>query len=181
MKRAIRTVFLSFAMVVGGGTFLMSTCLMAQPGPPGKPEPALQHAPKLTAAAIQIENPDTPDDLVIPEDFRVSMYENVVSQVTGTKKFQHVYRSGDRAATGVPDLVILHLIPQAFKEGSQKQREVTTISGFTSIKVKVQFTSRDGKVLFEKDLNGRVRFFGENLRVTYDLAKKVANVVNDTF
>jgi len=47
--------------------------------------------------------------------------------------------------------------------------------------MKVQFTSRDGKVLLEKDLEGKVRFFGENLRATYDIAKKVATVVNDTF
>jgi hypothetical protein len=45
----------------------------------------------------------------------------------------------------------------------------------------VQFTSRDGKVLLEKDLEGKVRFFGENLRATYDLAKKVAATINASF
>ena len=63
--------------------------------------------------------------------------------------------------------------PEAFKPGSQKEREVTTVAGATSIKVKVQFTSREGKVLLEKDVEGKVRFYGENLRATYDLAKKV--------
>jgi hypothetical protein len=119
--------------------------------------------------------------LLVPEAFRVSTYENVIREVAKTNKFQHVYRSGDRTAADVPDLVILHMIPHAFKEGSQKQREVTTVAGSTSIKMKVQFTSRDGKVLLEKDLEGKVRFFGENLRATYDIAKKVAAVVNDTF
>src|SRR5208282_3817516 len=105
----------------------------------------------------------------------------VILQVIKTKKFQHVYRSGDRTAADAPDLVILHLIPQAFVQGSQKKREVTTVSGSTSIKMKVQFTSRDGKVLLERDLEGTVLFFGENLRATYDIAKKVATLVNDTF
>ena len=119
--------------------------------------------------------------MLIPEDTRISLYENVILQLIKTNKFQHVYRSGDRNAANEPDLVILRLIPQAFKGGSQKQREVTTISGATSIKVKAQFSSRDGKILLEKDLEGKVRFYGENLRATYDLAKKVGTIVNNTF
>jgi hypothetical protein len=136
---------------------------------------------KLTASAIQLERSDPPEDLLIPEDTRVATYENVILQLTKTQKFQHVYRSGDRTAASVPDLVILRVIPQAFKAGSQKQREVTTVSGATSMKVKIQFVSRDGKVLREKIVEGKVRFYGENLRATYDLAKKVAAVVNETF
>ena len=135
----------------------------------------------MIASAIQIQRIDPPEDLLVPEDFRISTYENVILQVTKTKKFQHVYRSGDSSAANAPDLVILDMIPQAFKEGSQKQREVTTVSGATSIKMKVQFTSSDGKVLVDKDLQGRVRFFGENLRATYDLSKKVASVVKESF
>ena len=182
MKALTRAAFLHiFSIAVGGAALLMAASLLAQPSPPGKSGPAPQQAQKLTASAIQIERPDPPENLLVPEDFRVSTYENVILQVAKTKKFQHVYRSGDRTAANVPDLVILHLIPQAFKKGSQKQREVTTISGSTSIKMKVQFTSRDGKILREKDLEGKVRFYGENLRATYDLAKKVATVVNDTF
>jgi hypothetical protein len=169
MKPLTRTALLSiFAIVAGGAALLMAGSLQAQPQ-------------KLSASAIQVERADPPEDLLVPEDFRVSAYENVILQLEKTKKFQHVYRSGDRTAASVPDLVILHLIPQAFKEGSQKQREVTTVKGASSIKVKVQFTSRDGKVLLEKDLEGKVRFYGENLRATYDLAKKVAAVVNDNF
>ena len=109
------------------------------------------------------------------------MYENVILELNKTKKFQHIYRSGDRTAADAPDLVILHLIPEGFKAGSQKEREVTTVAGATSIKVKVQFTSRDGKILLEKDVVGKVRFYGENLRATFDLAKKVATIVNQSF
>jgi len=175
MNPLARTAFLSiFSIAAGGAALLLAASLVAQPRPSGKTQ-------KLTASAIQIERTDPPEDLLVPEAFRVSTYENVIREVTKTNKFQHVYRSGDRTAADVPDLVILHMIPQAFKEGSQKKREVTTVAGSTSIEMKVQFTSRDGKVLLEKDLEGKVRFFGENLRATYDIAKKVAAVVNDTF
>ena len=170
-----------FSFAVGSAAMLMAASLLAQPGPAGMPGPAPQQTQKLTASAIQLERIVPPEDLLIPEDTRVSMYENVILQLIKTKKFQHVYRSGDRTAADAPDLVILHLIPEAFKPGSQKEREVTTVAGATSIKVKVQFTSREGKVLLEKDVEGKVRFYGENLRATYDLAKKVATVVNESF
>jgi hypothetical protein len=164
-----------FSFAASGAALLMGASLLAQPGP------AAQQTQKLTASAIQVERIVPPEDLLIPEDTRVSMYENVILQLIKTKKFQHVYRSGDRNAADAADLVILHMIPEAFKPGSQKEREVITVAGATSIKVKVQFTSREGKVLLEKDVVGKVRFYGENLRATYDLAKKVSALVNESF
>jgi hypothetical protein len=182
MKPRSRASLLSmFSFAARGAALLIGASLLAQPGPAGRPGPAPQQTQKLSASAIQLERIVPPEDLLIPEDTRVSMYENVILQLIKTKKFQHVYRSGDRAAADAPDLVVLHLIPEAFKKGSQKEREVTTVAGATSIKVKVQFTSREGKVLVEKDVEGKVRFYGENLRATYDLAKKVAALVNKSF
>jgi len=179
LSRALILFILSFAV---SGVFLPTGApLLALPGPAGTPGSIPQQTQKLSASAIQLERPIPPADLLIPEDTRVSMYENVILQLIKTKKFQHVYRSGDRTAADAPDLVVLHLIPEAFKPGSQKEREVITIAGATSIKVKVQFTSREDKVLLEKDVVGKVRFYGENLRATYDLAKKVAALVNESF
>ncbi len=178
-SRALLPFIFSFA--VSGASLLTGASLLALPGPAGTPGSGPQQAQKLSASAIQLERVVPPEDLRIPEDTRVSMYENVILQLNKTKKFHNVYRSGDRTAADAADLVILHLIPEAFKPGSQKEREVTTLAGATSIQVKVQFTSREGKVLLEKDVVGKVRFYGENLRATYDLAKKVAAVVNDSF
>jgi hypothetical protein len=176
MKLPMRVPILSvFSFAAGGVALLMTASLLAQPGP------APQQTEKLTASAIQLDRIVPPEGLLIPEDTRVSMYENVILQLIKTKKFQHVYRSGDRTAADAPDLVVLHLIPEAFKPGSQKEREVITVAGATSIRVKVRFTSHEGKVLLEKDIAGKVRFYGENLRATYDLAKKVAAVVNESF
>jgi hypothetical protein len=170
-----------FSFAVCGAALLMGIFPLAQPGAAGKTGPADQQTQKLTASSIQLERIVPPEDLLIPEDTRVSMYENVILQLIKTKKFQHVYRSGDRTAADAPDLVVLHLIPEAFKPGSQKEREVITVAGATSIRVKVQFTSLEDKVLLEKDVVGKVRFYGENMRATYDLAKKVAALVNESF
>ncbi len=182
MKTHSRALLMSlYSLAASGVALLIGASPLAQPGPAARPEPVPQQTQKLTASAVQLERIVTPEDLLIPEDTRVSMYENVILQLIKTKKFQHVYRSGDRTAADAPDLVILHLLPEAFKKGSQKEREVITVAGATSIKVKVQFTSREGKVLLEKDVEGKVRFYGENLRATYDLAKKVSGLVNESF
>jgi hypothetical protein len=182
MRPLVRSAILSiFLFAAGGVTLLMSACVWAQPHPAGMAGADSQPSQKLTASAIQVERIAAPADFLLPEDTSVSMYENLVLQLVKTRKFQHVYRSGDRSAADVPDLVILHLIPEAYKQGSQKEREVTTVAGATSIKVKVEFTSREGKVLLDKEVEGKVRFYGENLCATYDLAKKVATLVNQTF
>jgi hypothetical protein len=176
MKLINRATILSTLSLALSGALLLAVSLSAKPAPQA---PAA--GGKLTASAIEIDRMGPGEGLVIPEDFRISTYENVIAQVTKTKKFQHVYREGDKRAADAADLVIVKFMPQAYTAGSQKQREVTTVKGATSIKVKVQFTSRDGKLLLEKDLEGKVRFFGENLRATYDLAKKVAATINESF
>jgi len=39
--------------------------------------------------------------------------------------------------------------------------------------------ARDGRVLLDQHLTGRVRFFGENLGATHDLAKRIAKLLNE--
>lgn len=55
------------------------------------------------------------------------------------------------------------------------------MAGATSITVHCQFTDNQGKVLLERDINGKVRFFGGNLKATYDFAKKATTVHVKTF
>ena len=84
MNPLARTAFLSiFSIAAGGAALLLAASLVAQPRPSGKTQ-------KLTASAIQIERTDPPEDLLVPEAFRVSTYENVIREVTKTNKFQHV-------------------------------------------------------------------------------------------
>ena len=137
-------------------------------------------AQKFSASSIQIQ-PMDPGDVPIPPEFGVAIYENLIVQIQKTGKFQHVYRSGDKDANGAPDLVTLRTTAQSFRKGSQKKREVTTIAGSSSIMLKIQLTDHTGQTLVDRDVEGKVRFFGENLRATYDFSKKVATIVRDTF
>lgn len=139
-------------------------------------------APPLVskASAIQVLMIQS-DEIKLPAEFQVSLYEDLIHQLEKNGGFQQVYRDSDKRAANVADIIVLHSSVRGFKKGSEMARQVTTVTGKTSIDVHCQFTDKDGKVLLEQDLNGKVRFFGANLRATYDFAKKAAKLAHDNF
>jgi hypothetical protein len=156
-------------------SILIAGSLLAQPRPVDTGT-----GQKLSSSSIQIQ-PVDPGDVPLPAEFSVAVYENLITQIGKTGKFQHVYRSGDKDAANAPDLVTLRMTAQSFKKGSQKKREVTTVAGSSSIILKVHITDHTGQTLVDRDVQGKVRFFGGNLNVTYDFSKKVAAIVRDQF
>lgn len=140
-----------------------------------KPKPV-----KIKASAIQVDMIHS-DEIKLPAEFQVSMYEDLIRQLGKKGGFAHVYREGDRNAASAPDLVILRSNVTGFKEGSQRKREVTTVTGETQIKIHCIFSDKDGKTLLEADVTGKVRFFGGNLRATYDFAKATAKIAHENF
>jgi hypothetical protein len=121
------------------------------------------------------------DEIKLPAEFQISLYENLIQQLEKKGGFQHVYREGDHNADSVTDLVILHSTVRGFKKGSEMARNVTTVAGKTSIDIHCQFTDKDGKSVLDSDVNGKVRFLGGNLRATLDFAKKGAKLAHDNF
>ena len=136
--------------------------------------------PKLSASAVQIAMVDA-GDVPIPAEFRYAVYERLVERVEASGAFQHVYRAGDHSADGISDLVTLHTKVEAFKQGSQTARELVTVVGWTKVDITASVTARDGHSLMDKKITGRVRFFGENLGVTNDLAKRITKLVRESF
>lgn len=167
MKLHIRTVV--------GSSLLLGLALMT-PGLPVFAAPPLVNK----TSAIQVLMIES-DEIKLPAEFQISLYEDLVHQLEKKGGFQHVYRDGDKHVAEAADIIVLHSTVRGFKKGSEMARQVTTVSGKTSIDVHCQFTDKDGKVLLERDLNGKVKFFGANLRATYDLAKKTAKVAHDNF
>ena len=108
-------------------------------------------------SSIQIE-PVESGDVAVPPDFRMAVYEYLIQEVQKTGKFEHVYRSGDRAARVIPDLAVLRMKVEGFRQGSEMKRAVTTVSGATSIKMSVRVLSRDGHVVMDRTEEGKVRF-----------------------
>lgn len=136
--------------------------------------------PKLSVSAIQIAMVEA-GDVQIPAEFRYAVYEQLVERVRASGAFQKVFRIGDHGADGVPDLVTLHTTIESFKQGSQTEREITTVLGATRVDLTASVTSRDGHEIINRKVTGRVRFFGENLNVTNDLAKRITKLVRTSF
>jgi hypothetical protein len=116
----------------------------------------------------------------IESAFRVAIYENLLDELAKTKQFKRVLRSGDRNATGLPDLLILKTTVEEYAPGSETRRAVTTVSGATKLKVRSQLCTREGQIVLERVLSGNVRFFGGNLRATHNLARKVADAIKQS-
>ena len=118
-----------------------------------------------------------PGDVNIAPAFRVAIYENLLQELAKSKRFKQVLRSGDRNADGVPNLLIVKTTVESFTEGSETRRAVTTISGATKLKVRSELCTREGQIVVERELTGNVRFFGDNLRATHNLARNVADAI----
>jgi hypothetical protein len=156
--------------------FLLSITLFAGRGLRAQDKlPAKIKASSISVAMIQS------DEIKLPAEFQVALYEDLIQQLQKKGGFQHVYREGDRNAANAADLVVLHSTVRGFKQGSEQKRQLTTVAGATSIDVHCQFTDKDGKSLLERDIKGKVTFFGANLRATYNFAKQAAQVAHDNF
>ena len=135
---------------------------------------------KSPSSAIEVEMIQ-PGQINLPAEFQVALYENLVQQLQKGGGFSEVYRDGDRNATDASNLVILHTVVTGYKKGSELERNLTTVGGATSITVHCKFTDKQGKVLLERDINGKVRLFGDNLKATDDFAKKAAKAARQHF
>lgn len=135
---------------------------------------------KLAATPIQIERVEV-GDIALPAEFRLAIYEYLVENVTKSGTFPKVYRSGDREAEGVANLVTARTQVEKYQAGSETKRELTTVGGFTKVDVAETVSSKDGQVMVQKKLEGRVRFYGDNLHVTNDLAARIAKLLSASF
>ena len=129
--------------------------------------------------SVQVNKVDA-GNIPIGPAFTAAIYENLLDELGKSKQFKGVFRSGDRNATGLADLLILKTTVEAYTAGSETRRAVTTVSGATKLRVRSQLLTRDGQMIMERTLDGNVRFFGGNLRATHNLARNVATAVEQS-
>ena len=126
--------------------------------------------------SVEVNQVEAGDSNVAPE-FKAAIYENVVIELTKAKQFSAVLRSGDRSAKGVSNLLILRTTVESYRPGSETKRAVTTVTGTTKLRVRTQLCTQDGQVVLERVVDGNVRFLGENLRATHNLARNVVKAI----
>jgi hypothetical protein len=136
--------------------------------------------PKSTPASAILVEPINSGDVSIPAEFRLAIYETLVEKLEASGIYARVFRSGDRRANGIADIVTLNTEVEKFKAGNQPEREIITVMGSTEVKLDVKLSTRDGAILLEKEVEGKVRFFGENLGVIHDVAKRITDLLRKT-
>jgi hypothetical protein len=139
-----------------------------------------QATPKSPPASAILVEPVNSGDVAIPAEFRLAIYENLVQKLETSGIYARVFRYGDRRADGIADLVTISAEVEKFKEGNQPERELITVMGSTEVKLHVKLFTRDGGVLLDKEVEGKVRFFGENLGVIHDVAKRITDLLRKT-
>src|SRR5882757_5966831 len=132
-----------------------------------------------TRWSVQVDQVDS-GNLDIASSFQIAIYENLVDELNKTKQFQQVFRDGDLRAGALPNLLVLKTIIAKYTPGSETRRAVTTVSGATKLTVRSQLLTREGKVVFQRAVNGNVRFFGSNLRAPQSLARNSAKTVKNS-
>jgi hypothetical protein len=145
---------------------LFAPTVLAQSSPGGKNGGAQPWS-------VQIDRVD-PGDVILEPSFEAAIYENLLEELAKTKQFKHLFRIGDRNANDVPDLLILKTTVQTYTPGSETRRAVTTVAGATKLNVRIQLFTRQGHLVLEHVVEGNVRFIGDNLRATHNLAHNVA-------
>ena len=135
---------------------------------------------KVKASAVEVQMIPS-DEIRLPPEFQVALYENLIEQLQKKAVFQRVYRDGDQNANHTGDLVTLECTVVKFKKGNETLREVTTIAGATSMTLRCEFRDKEGNLLVSRDLTGKVRFFGGSLKATSDFAKKAAQLADEYF
>jgi hypothetical protein len=155
---------------------VITLILVSRPLPVEAKRPATESGSSAPQWSIQVEQVD-PASVNIESSFQVAIYESLLEEVGKTKRFQRVFRDGDRNASGIPTLLVLKTKIQKYTQGSETQRAVTTVNGATKLTVLTQLCTPDGKVVFEHTVTGNVRFMGSNLKATRNLAHNVADMI----
>ncbi len=135
---------------------------------------AVAHPPQLAAQAATAKSSSGRDSS------GGALYESLLQELGKTNQFKQVLREGDRNASDISDLLLLKTTVQKYTAGSETRRAVTTVSGATKLSVRRQLCTRGGQVILERTVDGNVRFFGSNLRVTHNLARNVAKTIKQS-
>jgi len=136
------------------------------------PEDSLE-AQKWSAQVDRVD----PGATALDPSFSDAIYENLLRELRKSKQFKDVFRSGDRNADDVSGVLVLKALVEKYSPGSETRRAVTTLTGATKLKVHIQLVTRNGRVVLERDVEGDVRFIGDNLGATNKVANNIVKIL----
>jgi hypothetical protein len=174
-SKQISLLGLAVLMVVIGGAY---SCPMNAQDELGKSFAGRNNA-NGALWSVQVDKVD-PGDVNLSPSFQIAIYESLLNELGKSKQFKQVVRDGDRNAADISDLLILKTTVEKYTAGSETKRAVTTIAGATKLTVHSRLCTRDGRTILERNVDGNVRFIGNNLKATRNLAHNVSKTITRT-
>jgi hypothetical protein len=171
--------FLVFVLVVGITATMVAHPSQLSATAEAKEASAVGKHPESAQWSLQVMLVD-PGEVNLSRSFQIAIYESLLEELSKTKKFKRVLRDGESVPSEDSDLLILKTTVEKYTAGSETQRAVTTVSGATKLTVNSQLCRRDGRVLFQSTVGGKVLFMGSNLRATHNLARNLAKKIEES-
>src|SRR5579864_20255 len=136
-----------------------------------------EHSPNAVQQWSLLVSKVDPGTTTLDPCFADAIYEDLVKELSKSKQFKNVFRSGDRNATTGSGVLILKTLATKYSAGSETRRAVTTVTGATKLNIQIQLLTKDGRVVLERNVQGNVRFYGNNLRSTGKVAHSSAKLL----
>jgi hypothetical protein len=141
--------------------------------------------------SLRVDKVDT-GDLSPDPSLESALHENLLRELTKTKRFKEVLLSSDRSE--VPDLLILKTTVQEYAPGSEIRPATlgdagvlgvvaegflrlcgwSAVSGVNKLNAHIQLYTREGQLVLDNVVEGDVGFTGDNARATHNPAHSVA-------
>src|SRR5262249_16169095 len=145
VKRTKQDLLFTLAIAVATMVVVNPLLLRAQTTAAKSPDGAKSTSEQWSVQVTKID----PGDVQIAPSFQIAIYEDLLTELRKTKRFEHVIRDGNRNAGDASDLLILKTTVRKYSAGSETRRAVTTISGATKLTIQSQLCRRDGTVVLE--------------------------------
>ncbi len=124
---------------------------------------------RRTEYKVRLAPIETDDSSLLPEEYRVLVYEQLTKQLQGENSLVAVYRDGDRDPAARCAEFSLTLRVRIFKKGNQVLRASTgppgAFLGTTSVSYHLTARTLDGTAVIDKDMKSSERKDTDSLNV----------------
>ena len=119
----------------------------------------------------------TSEGVLVPAEYKVLLYEQLVRRLTDEAGYEHIIRDGDTSSAAACPELNLSITLEAFNKGNAVFRASSGLLGMfvgtTSLKFHMTLQDASGQNVIDKELKKSERGDSENLDVADDIAKNV--------
>jgi hypothetical protein len=149
-------------------------------------------SPQPTTSAVSCEAESTPNSVLLapitlsgsklPPEYRVLLYEQLMTELRQANPTYSYFRAGDRSAGSGCTAMTLSVNVSAFNKGNAELRGCTgplgLFLGTTSMSYSVNLTNQSEKVLFQANMKEKHHLDTQSLGLAQEVARRVTKRMN---